>query len=170
MPFGLRRIQSYLMPTEKTLIRVWHTCQLSPINSEFPYFGRHSHSPSLFCQKWPNLPILMASPYFLLNFLDFPLKSYTISKRLPHGNCHIFWRSQALLKIQLKMYIFVLSPPWNFQEVDRYGMDTNRLIWILAKNVLLAAVSQYVMSWWHQSHYVMSLWHWDHYVMSWWHI
>ena len=35
-----------------------HTCQLSPINSDFPYFVRHSHSPSVFCQKWPNLPIL----------------------------------------------------------------------------------------------------------------
>ena len=46
----------------------YHTCQLSTINCESPYFGRHSHSPSLFCQKWPDLPILRASPYFLLDF------------------------------------------------------------------------------------------------------
>ena len=46
-----------------------HTCQLSPINSESPYFGRQSHSPFLFCPKWPNHPILRKSPlYWLLNF------------------------------------------------------------------------------------------------------
>ena len=51
-----------------------HTCQLYPINSESPYFGRHSHSPSLFCQKWPNLLILRAVPYLWLKFFKiFPL-------------------------------------------------------------------------------------------------
>ena len=54
-----------------------------PINSESRYFGRHSHSPSLFYQKWPNLPILRSSPifFFLLNVLDFPFKSYKILLR-----------------------------------------------------------------------------------------
>ena len=67
-----------------------HTCQLSPINSESSYFGRHSHSPSLFCQKWPNLPIWRAFPYFCWIFKIFPLNHIKFPKHLPHGNCYNF--------------------------------------------------------------------------------
>ena len=70
---------------------VTHTCQLSPIGRESPYFGKGCHSPSLYCQKWPNLPIFKDLPIFFLHeFLDFSCKEYKFSKHLLHRNFHDF--------------------------------------------------------------------------------
>ena len=71
-------------------------CQLFPINSVSAYFRRHSHSPSLFCQNWPNLPTLRTSPYFFVEFLRFSFKWYKISKHRPHGNCQYFWSARSV--------------------------------------------------------------------------
>ena len=69
-----------------------------------------------------NGQILRASPYFLLNFQDFPFKSYKIFKHLPHGNCQLFKRTQLCLKSLLKMVIFALFSPMKFSKTHQHNL------------------------------------------------
>ena len=93
-----------------------HTCQLSPIKSESPYFGRHFNSPSLFCQKWPNLPILRASPYFCWIFKIFPLNHIKFSNISPMEIVITFEACTALLKKSVENGHFRAFSPMKFSK------------------------------------------------------
>ena len=103
-------------------------CQLYPIIAT--YFERHS--PSLFCQLWPNLPILRASPYFLLHFYDFLFKAYKISKHLPHGNCQNLWSVRSFTyKVIWKWSFLPFHPHEIFKKLTGIRVVYKHCTWNL---------------------------------------
>ena len=67
-------------------------------NSQSRYFGMHSHSASLFCQKPPDLPILRAFPYFYFNFKVAYFRYFKFYKHSPMEIVKMFGACAALLK------------------------------------------------------------------------
>ena len=91
--------------------------------------------------EWLNLPILRASPYFLLIFFQIcPLNHRKFPNISPVEIVITFEACAALLKKSVENGHFALSPPWNFKKGDRYGLFTvlvltNSSLWVSRSNI-----------------------------------